>query len=566
MVNKLNIIKKPKKNYKLTLTALGLSIILGSCSAGTLKIFHRAKAKKSPLLTTNVNESNNFDYSNMDLNYFINDIDDEVYLRIINSHFIEDENNQTNFEDVVSGISINYSFSELFGINEFFNQYYSISNEPSNFSREGIITKNKVNLEKLRQTVIDNNDCYLNENSGIAKKYSDTTDKLVIGICEIVANYLSDYLNDNPKVDINGLEEKLSNLKIFESSTFSYAYYNADSGILGISSSAINALRANTGDDFTFEKVVEHEVNHILQAATESELSNSNYDIRYGPCYHFENLKVNCGYWNWFFEASAESMTCKYNNTQKSLTFPNDITCMKIVSSSTIINNYNSVDKFVELSLQSDLDMIFDYFNCHSIADKEEVMKLMYSFNIINQDTVNSSTQEFHDLYEEKYGKRMDYSSRLELNYSLYSSIAQSLSKYFYRDLVNHIVNKEVSLEEIFFNIYVMEQNLHRLTKYSQVSRANGNYDFFQNYIIIQDSFFELISNCINMSFDDIKLAYFKYFKEKDKSINISYLDKEKNVYYLELLESNPSLITTCIAEEYNVFLQSGIYNTVRKK
>ena len=551
--------KFKNKKFKLQFISFvgAISITLSGCALKKDSVLDENKLPTEPMTNQSITDNNpEFNYTN-NYNEITTNIelqDKEFYTNLLSKKITINQLEYNDFTEKLANINVNYDYSELFKVKEFLNLYNTRVQYNGQYLSKGIIINRKIDSNKLYNLVSKNNEQYLQNNSGIAKKYSDTTDKLVRDVCAIITNYINDYLIKYPETNIEELEDKLYNLKVFENGSFTYAYYNSDTCIMGVSTPTIEALEKNNQDPLTFKKVIEHEVNHIIHSATQTELRNSSYSIRFGPCYNFEELEVNSGYWNWYFEGGAEKFVSQYNQSSP-LTFQFNNLLMDIIKSGTILKEGNTVETFNKLSMQSNLDLLFEYFGCTSEEDKEEVVKLMYSINLITHDNSNSSTAEFHDFYQKKYGSRMDYSTRTELSYSHYASIAQSLSKYFYRDLQSRLVNQEVKLEDVFYNMYVFEQEMHRLTKYTNNSRMGNNFEFMSNYLYIQDNFLELIADSTGISYDDIRGAYDYYFSTKDKRNSASYLTDEEQLHYLNQINSNPSIVNSSVFSVYNNYL-----------
>lgn len=564
MINKVNLFFNPNKNkkrFKLQLKALNLGIVLmlSSCNFNLKNPKNELSVSYNNISTTSNDNSTIRSDDNifLELNIPSNSKIElsELTTDIINCKFelTSEENNY--FNNFISAIEVDYPMSEYFQIDNFLQSYDSLNEYNSNQSNL-IIKDNYIDADDLYNQVIKNNESFLIENHGVAKKYEDTTNYMVKNVCNVIASYLNNFIEENSNININELDIKLSELKIFESSTFSYAYFNPNTGILGISTSTIESVKQKSQDELTFEKIIEHETNHIIQACTIEELSNNKqYSIRFGPCYKFNDLQVNCGYWNWYYESTAESLTSKYNNTNSSLTYQYDIGSLETIKTATVLKPDTKIYDLEELSQQSDLNQVFNYFNCRTKEDKAEIIEMMYAFNIINEDNYSSSTNDFYQLYKEINNENMDFTSRRFLKLELSASIGLTLSKQFYSNLSNIITEKEITIEELFQIISVYETEMSKLTKY--YSNYNDNYtrEFIEKYSAIQYTFFELIANELNITPDDIKNAYIEYNANFEiKKLKISYLVEDKAQFYEYIIEKNKSFKDASITL-YNDYL-----------
>lgn len=443
-------------------------------------------------------------------------------------------------QNYIDSIETNYPYSDFYNVDQALDKYYTIYEYDS--VSTGLINNNYVDSNKLYNKVLNNNKIYLdNHESNI---YASLSNEQVMIACNIIADNINGKLSIN-NIDINELDDKLYNLKILKYSSFGYGLYSSDTGIMGLNINSINSLSYKSD---VFESVVRHESNHIIQANSILEKEKEGYNTKFGPSYSWDDLEVNSLYWNWYFEGSAESLNVNDYN-KESLTYPNELKCLDTIKVATILNNNNNIYDLENLSLQSDLENLFDYFDCKSNNDKEEIIKMFYAFNIIYRSDSDSSSTDFINKYKQEYGN-LDLNS---YSNSLKGSISLTLSKQFYRNLFNEITEKDVDLDNILKIICVYENEISRFTWYS--SKYSDLNDFLDKYVKLQDEVFQTLADKTNLSLDEIRDIYENY--NKNLNNNINWLTSDKNDFYNYITSTRKNDKKDSI---YNVYIKNYGY------
>lgn len=480
------------------------------------------------------------DYSSTNNNFNSSLTLDEYSNKIINSNVILDSNSLNAFINEVNSIKPEYPYSNLYGTQSLYNKYNSIykyRSTTSNLFRNGQIT-----VDTLYSVVKKNNE---NANLSDNQKLNDSNLK---EICSIMVDVLNDYAKRHRGADLNLLSEKISELKIINFDGFSNGFYDNTLGRMGYS---VSYLKGKSSE--FFKETIEHETHHLIQAASIKEISNSNYENRFGISYKFNDVDVNSLYWSWFYEGTAEYLTLNLNNKKTSNVYQDIIKSIDSIKISTILNN-NDVDDFENLSLSTDLNDLFRYFNCQTNNDKIEVLNLMYALEL--KYNLNFICEDFFDKYESQYGKNL---SKLELKKQLNNSIGQTLSKYFYKNLAISLKNKRVSVQEIFSIISVFENELSREIFYS--SNQATLESFFEMYNDVQSELFEMIANKLNCSVDDVQQIYNAYNKQTNGNLkNTVLLNKEKEEFF------NYITYSTKNHKVNSINYISGKYNSTKKR
>lgn len=447
---------------------------------------------------------------------------DELSNAIIGSNVTLSDSELLNFENYVKSIKVSYPYSDLYGIKNNLSKYYNrTSYSPSGIN---IFTNNSISADKIYSIVKDNN---AKENYPDKKVIPDSELKK---ICSIIADLINDYIKNND-VDLNLLSEKLLDLRIIKFDEFSYGYYDNEKRTMGFNVDSINK-----SDEF-YKRIVEHETQHLLSYCSRSEIDNSNYSNRSGISYKFSNddTSVNSLFWVWFNEGAAEYLTMDHNNTNEPGLYETLIKSFDTVKVSTILSD-NSLSAFERLSLSSDIEDLFSYFNAETDSDKEEVLNMMYAYEVMLDLNSTSSAKAFYKLYKEKNGDSVNLT---DLAKDLKCSIAQTLTKQFYTNLANKCKNSTVSLNEIFSLISIFENELSRGIWYASSGNKDAYTAFYSNYNGIQSSFFEAIANKLNINRDEIQQAYNSYNAKVDADASkLTLVSSDKKDYLGYILET----------------------------
>ena len=220
------------------------------------------------------------------------------------------------------------------------------------------------------------------------------------------------------------------------------------------------------------------------------------------------------------------------NNIKEPLTYGNYTKHIDIIKAATLLNDNNKTNDLESLSLDFNLDNLFHYFDCKNENNKEEILNLMFSYEIISKTSGDSSREEFYKAYEKLNGE-IDYKTESLFEKQLKGSIGQTLTKLFYKNLANKIKDKDVKICEIFELISVFESVLNRQTWYATTGYASIISDFMKNYTQIQKSFFEILAKKTNLSVTDLENAYNAYNSYLEIDIDeLDYLSSLQKEFY----------------------------------
>lgn len=452
---------------------------------------------------------------------------DEYNLDGIEFQFDSDIND--NFQNYISNVEVVYKDSELFNIDEAIKLYEDMDIDIT--SSNSVINNNKVNENKLYSLVVENNKKFLEKDK--TNKYKDINQSQLKNIVSIVVTQLNEQLQSNTEIDNNILDDTLKNLKIFECNIFGNASVELEDEKLCLNFKAINSLQQQNPDVNMLERTVKHESDHLIQV---SYPKNDEFKYNMGMSYSYNNLSVNPLYWQWYVEGSAEKLTLKEIDDAP-FSYRDQVKGLESLTLATITDKDNEVTDIEDLSLQKDLNKLFEYFNATTEKQKEEVIKMMFSYDIIFNDN-----QEFMEKKKEKNGS-FDLMQLYDYQDELKGSICQTLTKIFYSNLSNSLVEQEMNLNDVYSLIRVFETEMCRISDYDNTTKTEINSTFVNSYSNIQNEFFNNLSTVTNMSNDEIKESYYAYsdnycdnakYKTEDNymiDINIEGLSENKNLF-----------------------------------
>ncbi len=426
----------------------------------------------------------------------------------------------------IHSISVGYEGSEYFGINEAFQRYQSLKEYEtvsSNFIQNG-----KINEIALKQQVIENNNNYFsNKQSG---KYSQLDAATFNKVFSDLIDSLNYNLENTPNIDIGQLDENLTNLRIFRM-TSQGSGATTDDGIIAVNLEDIAVRQQKYPNVDYLRMTVLHEGNHFVQVSSVKEREQEGYTRNLGIAYSWDDLRINSLFSKWYVESSAEYLkNYQYGEGSLTTTYENHVQSLEMMTLATILKENVDDTTLAKISLQPDLNKLFEIFNCQTNNDKIEVLNMMYAMEIcLNQPA------EFSKYYKEKTGATLNI---YEYQDSLESSIGQSLSKKFYENLVTYTAKDKHSLNEIFSIISTFELEMSRLTWFSSDSYTEIIDSFIKTYTDIQNNYFGLLAKSLGMSLEDVRGLYDTYYHDDISQINHMSIGQTQNEFLSSILQT----------------------------
>ncbi len=420
-------------------------------------------------------------------------------------------------KQIIKDIPVNYPYQELYT-----EQYIGIT---PNLTNEDY-------LSNLLNTILQNNTAYQNRYHN--NNYEATTDEFVKKIVDLIITEIND-LGDT--LDLRVVNNNLKNLKIFSTKGYVNGFYNQKNGVLGINENLLSSY-----DEDTLKDVIIHEIIHMLMGANEEELENSNYTERIGYLYKEDDKKINPYYWNWFLESSAESLSYEKTDLESPFVYATGIKTLETMR----LANFDTTKDLENTLFTNDINTLYEYY---SELDPSEVNAMFYAYNLVFNGLTGESL-DFYQVLKEK-GISIPSSEQDGFETSIKGDVCLSLSKVFYQNLLDKIVGKEVSVNDIFECISIFELEVSRQTWYQ--SKNAYLEDFLTGYNTIQEYFFNIMASKLGVDTNYIKELYYMFNKDVTlNNINISFLSNAENEYFNYINESRTGNKKDAILKVYS--------------
>lgn len=454
------------------------------------------------------------------------ELSDEV-LSKLNERVELSEESYNTINEYIKNVDVEYEYSDLYGVDEALEHYENIGKSYENNELK-LIKNNKVDSNELYKVV-------LNNNKNIPDKVIVMDNAKIKEVVDIVCDQINKKLASSKNISYSNLDYTLSNLRIFDYKNFGTAYVNMDEPILAINLLTIDSLQETNTDTNVFEVTVRHEADHLIQVSYSKDKS---YETNLGICYSFEDLDINSINWKWFYEGSAEKLTLDKN--QEPYVYQGEVRALETLTMSTILDDSVDENDIEELSLQHNLDKLFEKFNANTIDEKREIINMMFSY-----DLALNNTEEFSEQYKEKFNEKLDVYKKDEVKNSVLSSVGQTLTKTFYTNLTNCIYNNDMSVEDIFSLISLYETKMNSVLRFSDINNQQEKISFFETYSNIQLQFFDELAKSINADSIELRSLYCNYHNSNvDNNYNYNFLTNDENSFLNEI-DNNSQYFTT---------------------
>lgn len=381
------------------------------------------------------------------------------------------------------------------------------------------LVDDKFDADIISKTILTNNKKYMDNISSTSINkyaYEELSTTEINEVANIIAKSLNYELQQNKYIDINELRCVVGNLKVFNSSGIGNAYVDAETGCMVLSPNMIkvSGIMNDKGEN-NWEDVITHESKHLCQIPCKD-----NYEEEYttlGISKEWSDLEVNPLAWRWFYEGSAEKTMM--NQTERgAITYNHLVSYIDSLNLATILNDDSSMS-VEEIGLQSDSELLYEKFNCQNQQEKDEIIKMMYSIDIIQFD-------------KEDFNKQIGELSEDEINVldrNLKKGICSTLTRNFYDDLSNKLKNSSMKTDDIFQLISVFEGDINSHMQLKKVERYEQNKEFMDYYINLQDNFFECLATSNDISPEELKEDFLSYTPQDNYEYDS--LNKEQNKF-----------------------------------
>ena len=411
-------------------------------------------------------------------------------------------------QDAIAAYTVSYPYEELYATQQYQAPSYTPSVQAGTIIQNGV-----VNADRLYAAVIENNRAYQERYQ--VNAYTGTTDAFVRESCSTIARQVTDFLAAFATIDRNALEEKLQNLTVF-----SYTGGFGD----GVYNSANNRLQINLS--LANEEVINHEVVHLLQAASGAEIAASAYEERLGYVTLVQRESINPFYWLWFAEGAAESLSMWYNDRTEPDYYTTECRMIEAFKLATL-----QPGPALEATLLGrSIDPLYTYFGAQSAAGQAEVRKLFYAVTLLLDDLPGKEGLYFRNVLEEEHGVDLsDFDAAQAFEGELTGCAALTQSKLFYHNLCGRLAGQSITLEELFQVISVFEIEISRQTWYQSEHDLLG--DFVPGYTQMQSELFQAAASAAGLTLEQVQELYYQFNRtfSSDQTLQIPWLSAEQN-------------------------------------
>ena len=453
--------------------------------------------------------------------------------------------NYNKFTGAIMSKKVVYKYSDLYGIDNAIaeaNKYTSQIASQKNQHTDLICSINKIpSKDVLRSKIQSNTNEYLRKNPHLFELDSSYMDLLVdILVRTLEQNY--DQLSNEDKTRIYCM---LNDIKLVgvDSTDFTTndlkQMYNArvtDEGVVMIDPEIMKQLRGKN----TVEKTVAHEVGHLFQRMCPDHVIEGYTQIGNSQFFDkFEDEKrPNSLHFQWLYEATAEQMSMNLYNSRTPLVYANMVGYLRTLDLITLIRPGYEENSIAASQMSTNPNKIYELFGAKTDSEKREVINLLYTICYIQNER-----EDFVDAYKDKYGSMPSDDTDIKIEMKV--GVAQTMTKYFYRNLAERVANADVSLQDVFYLINAFECSLSRHIAYDDASRYSKQSEAIEFYVETQNQFFEYIAKDSGMTIDELVGNFNEYSliikdgKTIQRNYSFNWLTDEEKRYVGDLITSN---------------------------
>ncbi len=276
---------------------------------------------------------------------------------------------------VIKSLDVDYKYADLYELDEVNRrlQYdFSVSEHPLKK-----LDENNFNADVLYDIVIENNEKFEHD---IEYKYEMADPEFVYEICKLIVKTIDEFKVEHPDLDWDRVYCNLSNLKmLYKSGMLAYAQVNEDL-ILSLSVHNMSIAEMQLGEN-GYRNVLVHEIMHIIQIGCLCE-NVEEASRRAGISVYWDDFSLNTTDWTWLIEGAADRYAGNITGDGPS-TYKYKVDYICSYDMSVLLRDDVEADAIESLTLVDDIDLLFDTFGCETQEEKNEVLKLLISTEII---------------------------------------------------------------------------------------------------------------------------------------------------------------------------------------
>ena len=404
-------------------------------------------------------------------------------------------------------------------------------------------------VQQIQNTLEKNSEEYLRIHAG----YYSLDFYYTNLIAEILVNMLTDYYSELSQTDLSRIYCVLNDVKAvgIDSTDFGVndlkQIYNArvtDEAVAMLDTEMMKQLRGTQ----TVERTIAHEVAHFFQRMCPkhriiglTQIGNSRY------VEDFDNTgEVNSLHFQWLYEAAAEQMSMNEYDVKTPLIYTNMVGYLHTLNLITLLRPDYDENSIAVSQMSTEADMIYEVFGATTDAEKKEIASMLYSICYIQ-----TEREDFSEVYKEKYGE-ID-GQQITIKKLMKESVAQTMTKYFYKNLAERVRNANVALQDIFYLINTFEAALNRHVVYDDAERYEYNDESMAFYVETQEKFFEIMAEDSGIALEEVveKFDHFALIIKTDagyeRNCQFDWLTQAEKEYVGTVLTTNIENLTVNI-------------------
>ena len=446
-----------------------------------------------------------------------------------------------------------YIYEDLYNIDEALEisqEYDSESINQIKSHTDLIVSIDKIpTYDIIKNKILSNSEIYLKENPDYYQlniEYIDMISNIIVITLESYYDSLSNedltkiycMLNDIKAVGIDSKDFTINEIKTI---------YNArvtENGLIILDTEQIQLI----GDKNSISKTIAHEIVHLFQRMCPKHV-NENY-TQIGNSQYFNSLekegKVNSIHYQWLYEAAAEQMSMNLHGAATPIVYENMVGYLHTLDLITLIRPGYKEDSIAVSQLSNNKNAIYEVLGAKSQEEKKEIINMLYSICYIQNDR-----EDFVKVYERENGSIEGH--EITIKRIMKQSIAQTMTKYFYKNLAERVANSNVTLQDLFYIINVYESALNTHLIYDDESRLNYNQESIRYYIEVQNEFFKSVAQDSSYTFEEIIEKFDDYALviytdgEYFRNGSFDWLSDSEKGYIADVLTTNIQNLTTNI-------------------
>lgn len=427
---------------------------------------------------------------------------------------------------IIDDIDVEFPYSDLYETEECYTRLQTKVNVQSH-KYSALNASGVLEGEHLFSIVKTNNEAYLEENTF---GYEPLDDGYMLQICNLITDTVTEMKNRIPDIDYDRVYCNLGNLKILYKTAMVDNAQVTSEMVLNISPTMFQVVDLMT-DENGCRDVVIHEIMHIIQTGCSCE-ETEHCTRRCGISFFWDDFEFNTSDFRWLFEGSAERSMCNLTGDEL-FTYENMINYICSLNMCTVLKEDVPANYAETLSFYSDVNNLYDMFDCETKEDIFEILNMMIAVNIIQ-----TQPDELLSAYGMQYNVNVEEQAVLDdLNCTLKPAVVTVFAKNFYGNLADALEREEgITLNDACYLVALFEATLSYHTKYMNENYDKYNSEFKALYKSLRSSVFDRIKADCGVDISSYYNTYSVYENEGTKTVNASlkWCDADKALFFLE--------------------------------